>query len=366
MPLARRLAALATSLTLAVTAVACGAEDEPAKKAKKAPEASAADLGAVKGYLLDHTERLVADTGRLRRDAEAYHALAKDANFDYDALLAEDRDALAAAVERLQRDYRAANPSYERMEGVVAGVPELADYDVTIDAGGDASEPDSAVPFTLKTPEGRTFRQPGNFFFLVETSVFGTEAKFTAKDVEPDLDGDGRVAFGEAVPDADFLMTATREFEKTAKELDAAARAWTPSEADAFNALVVMTPTMSEYFEAWKNSRFVAGEAATETAFAGASRLQDIADILSGLEVIYENVEPRIAEASGDQAEQTQRSLDRLQTYAARLRDEERGGKRFTPEEAETLGTDAQEQAEAIAGQVSQAAGRLGIELQEA
>jgi hypothetical protein len=40
-----------------------------------------------------------------------------------------------------------------------------------------------------------------------------------------------------------------------------------------------MTPTMSEYFEAWKNSRFVAGGQAGEKAFAAASRLQDIADI---------------------------------------------------------------------------------------
>ena len=58
-----------------------------------------------------------------------------------------------------------------------------------------------------------------------------------------------------------------------------------------------MTPTMSEYFEAWKNSRFVAGDKATEKSFVGASRLQDIADILSGLELIYANVEARIAEA---------------------------------------------------------------------
>ena len=361
-----RLGAVATTLLLTLATGSCGG-DEPAQEAKPAPQAPAsADLGAVKAYLLDHTTRLVADTGRLREEAEAYHALAEGAGFDYEALLAQDRERVAASVERLQEGYLAANPSYERMEGVVAGVPELADYDVTIDAGGDASDPENAVAFSLTTPEGRTFRQPGNFFFLVETSAFGTEERFTARGVEPDLDGDGSVTFGEALPDADFLVTAAREFETTARELDASAREWKPTEADAFNALVVMTPTMSEYFEAWKSSRFVAGDAATETAFVGASRLQDIADILSGLEVIYANVEPRIAEASGAQAEQTQRSLDRLHAYAARLRDEERDGRRFTPEEAETLGTDAQEQAEAIAGQVAQAAGQLGIELQEA
>jgi hypothetical protein len=78
------------------------------------------------------------------------------------------------------------------MEGVVAGVPELADYDVIIDAGADKSDPENAVPFSLETPNGRTFEQPGNFFALVETSAFGTEPKFTAKGVRPDLDGDAR------------------------------------------------------------------------------------------------------------------------------------------------------------------------------
>ena len=97
------------------------------------------------------------------------------------------------------------------------------------------------------------------------------------------------------MPDADFYVTAARDFETTAKELDAAAREWQPTPQDAFTALVVMTPTMSEYFDAWKNSRFIAGDKAKEKAFVAASRLQDIADILGGLETVYDNVQPRIA-----------------------------------------------------------------------
>ena len=64
----------------------------------------------------------------------------------------------------MQDTYIDANPAYEEMEGVVAGVPTLADYDVIIDAGSDKSDPENAVPFTVKTPAGRTFEQPGNFF----------------------------------------------------------------------------------------------------------------------------------------------------------------------------------------------------------
>ena len=73
------------------------------------------------------------------------------------------------------------------------------------------------MPFNIKTPAGETFKQPGNFNFLIETSLFGTEPKFAAKGVEPDLDGDGKVEFGEALPDADFFVAAARDFETQAK-----------------------------------------------------------------------------------------------------------------------------------------------------
>jgi len=204
-------------------------------------------------------------------------------------------------------------------------VPSLADYDVIIDAGSDKSDPENAVPFTVKTPAGKVFEQPGNFFFLV---------------------------------------AAAKDFATNAKELDESASSWQPTEQDAFTALVVMTPTMSEYFEAWKNSRFVAGDQATEKAFVVASRLQDITDILGGLDLIYASVKPQISSVSSAQANQTGQSLQQLHDFAQKLRDEETGGRRFTADEAETLGSDAQGRAESIAGQISQAAGKLKIPLE--
>jgi hypothetical protein len=369
MPLKSSLRAAAPlAVAAALLMSACGSDEEESAGGGTATATTAEEAdeyGAVKSYLADHTALLVTETGKLREGAQRYYDLAESVDFDYDALLSEHADEVAPIIAKLQSDFRAANPAYEEMEGVVAGVPELADFDVIIDAGGDASDPENAVPFTITTKAGKEYKQPGNFFFITETSIFGTEPKFSAKGVEPDLDGDGKVAFGEALPDADFLLAATTDFETTAKELQAAGKAWTPEASDVFTAVVVMTPTMSEYFEAWKNSRFVAGSKATESGFVGASRLEDIASILGGLVVIYDNIEPQIAEEDPDQAEQTGVALDELLAYVEKVRDEEKGGKRFTAEEAETLGTDAQEQAEAIAGQVSQAAGKLNIELEE-
>ena len=356
------LLAVLTSLVLA----ACGGsnDDTAADKPTAKPASTEPGLGAIKGYLLDHSRALVASTSEMEAQGKAYYALAQSVDFDYDRLLAERRDETRTQVERLQATWRKANPEYEEMEGVVAGVPELSEFDVIIDAGSDASDPESAVPFDVKVPDGPTLEKPGNFFFLTETSLFGTNKAFQAKGTTPDLDGDGKVAFGEAVPDARYVLAFTRDFAAQARKLDAASKAWTPERADAFQALVTMTPTMSEYFGQWKTSRFVAGSKAKEASFAGASRLQDIEDILSGLVLIYDNVQPAVAEADPAQAEQTGRDLKRLLAFAVDLHDREERGTKFDAEQADTLGAQAQGQAEAIAGQVSQAAGQLGIELE--
>jgi hypothetical protein len=356
--------ALATAACSLALLAACG-DDKSSDENKGTATAKGEDLAAVKTYLLEHTERLVNDSTASRNNAEAYYKLAKSVDFDYERLLDEHRAEVQSLVRQSQRDFVKANPAYEEMEGVVAGVPSLADYDVIIDAGGDASDPENAVPFDLKTPAGHTFKQPGNFNYLIETTAFGTEPRFQAKGVRPDVDGDGKVEFGESVPDADFYVAAARGFEKYSRELDDAARDWQPTSTDALTALVVMTPTMSEYFEAWKHSRAVAGNKATEKAFVAASRLQDIADILGGLVLIYDNVEPLVAKADRQQAAQTRQSLNKLLAFAAELRDKEAAGRKYTAEEADTLGAQAQERAEAIAGQITQAAAKLNIEIQE-
>ena len=98
--------------------------------------------------------------------------------------------------------------------------------------------------------------------------------------------------------------------------------------------------------------------------FVAASRLQDIAGILNGLVLIYDSVEPAVTDANAAQARQTGGDLEGLHRFAVELRDQEAGGRRFTAGEADTLGSDAQDRAEAIAGQVSQAAGQLGIKLE--
>ena len=118
------------------------------------------------------------------------------------------------------------------------------------------------MPFDLELSDGRTLAQPGNLYNLTEGALWGTLPAELPQSVPADLYGNGAEDFGEVLPDARFLLAASQAFDRYANELAKAAEAWEPTESDAFTALVVMVPTMSEYFGQWKESRFVKGAAA--------------------------------------------------------------------------------------------------------
>ncbi len=358
-----RFALTLTALALAAPIAGCG--DSDSSDESTSAGASAAELAPVKSYLTDHSADLVEQVGLLKANADEYYDLAKSVDFDYERLLAEHGDEVEQILEDSKDVFVVANPAYEQMEGIVAGVPRLAHYDVDIDAGSDASTPEDAVSFSLTTPDGKQLKQPGNLFFLTETALYGTNPDLEAKGVKADVNGDGKVEFGEGLPDANIYKATLDEFDKQAKSLNEDAAEFEPTPSDALTSIVIMTPTMSEYFEAWKNSRFIAGEGAEELGFVATSRLSDIADILGGILVTYDGMEPMIAGENAQQAKQTRKELESLVAFASDLRDREADGEKFTAKQADALGAQAQSQAEAIAGQVTQAAKQLEIELQE-
>ena len=119
-----------------------------------------ANLAPTKTYLLKHTAKLRGFTTRFQREANRYYALAKASDFDYAALWASKRSAVRPILARAKALWIEGNPYYERVEGVVAGTPSLAVYDVILDAGSSAKEdPASAVPFDLKLADGRVLAQ---------------------------------------------------------------------------------------------------------------------------------------------------------------------------------------------------------------
>ncbi len=360
----RTKAAIALAALALAAGLAAGCGDSEGDGETTAA-ASSAELAPIKAYLTDHAAELVEQAERLKDYGDEYYALAESVDFDYDALLEEHGEEVEQILTDSKQAFVAANPAYEEMEGIVAGVPRLAQYDVDIDAGSDASTPEDAVSFTLTTPQGEKLKQPGNLFFLTETALYGTNPDLQAQGTQPDVDGDGKVEFGEGLPDADIYKATTDEFLRQAESLEQDAQEFEPTHSDALTSIVVMTPTMSEYFEAWKNSRFIAGEDATEEGFVATSRLSDIADILGGILFTYDGIEAAIAAENPQQAKQTRKELQSLVDFAADLRDREANGEQFTAKQADALGAQAQAQAEAIAGQVTQAAKQLEVELQE-
>jgi hypothetical protein len=341
----------------AVVAAAALAADAAPASPVGTPGAS---FGPVKSYLLRHTALLSGFTNDFRAVADRYYAAARRSGFDYSSLARTP--SVRRDLVRAKAIWVRGNPYYERVEGIVAGTPSLAVYDVILDAGSSAQEdPASAVPFDLTLPNGKVLRKPGNLYNLTEGMLWGTLPALVA--ARADLDGDGKREFGEVLPDANALKAAADAFVLYAGKLDRAARAWRPTSSDAFTAVVVMVPTMSEYFGQWKTSRFVLGDRASSESFNVVSRLSDIGDILGGLRVIYSGIGPAIAKVDTAQAAQTRRDLDSLHRYVARLRTQERTGRRFTPQQADVLGREAQERATAIAGQVAQAAARLKVKI---
>ena len=354
-------------IVLFVTLLATACAPNPAAVVSTtAPAESRADLSGIKSYLLDKGEALGERSLALQEASNRYYALAVSAAFDYAALWAAQPAEVSAALQDAKTAWLAASPLYEQMEGIVAGVPSLSQYDVVLDAGASGAEdPENAAPFDLELPDGRVLAKPGNLFGILESALWGTEPEYTRTEVEPDLDGNGAVDFGEALPDANVLKGAADLFQQFVTEMGAASQAWEPTESDSFTALVVMIPTMNEYFNSWKNSRFVAGDQFTQRDFVAISRLSDIQDILGSLQVVYQGVEPLVGTVSTDQADQIETSLADLKSFVAGVHSEESSGKRFSPEDADILGAEAQDRATALAGQIAQIAARLNIQIEE-
>jgi hypothetical protein len=363
---APRLLAILTGIALLLNACSQPAAPiEPTAVSRVAqPETAKADLSGIKNYLTGKTGELKAAITDLKSQSDAYYEAAKSTNFDYAALASQAET--ASRIQGLRAAWIKSSPLYEQMEGIVAGTPSLAQFDVDMDAGTSAADdPEGSVSFDLTLPDGRVLQKPGNLFGITESTIWGTFADFRAQNVTLDVDNDGTIGFGDALPDANVLKGGVDELAAQASKLNDAALAWQPTESDAFTALVVMVPTMTEYFNSWKSSRFIAGDQSEQRDFVAISRLADIQNILGSLEIVHQNVSPLIKTVDEAQDTQIGKGLANLKAFVGDVYTQEQSGKRFTAEEADLLGKEAQDRATAITGQVTQVAAKLNIAIAE-
>ncbi|MFN8529705.1 MAG: imelysin family protein [Anaerolineae bacterium] len=327
--------------------------------------AAQSDLANVQTYLIEKVSALRDEAERLEAATADYFTLAESAAFDYDALWGANPDAVKTALAEARDAWIVASPLYEQVEGIVAGVTSLSEFDVILDAGvSGAEDPENGVPFDLTLSDGRVLERPGNLFGVLESTLWGTRADYSSG-IAADLNGNGELEFSDLLPDAQVLAAAAETLHSYTSDLVAAAEAWEPTAEDAFTALVVMTPTMSEYFASWRDSRFVSGDNSTQAEFVVISRLADVEDILSGLQVVYEGVSPMVITVDAAQDQQIRAGLLDLQVFVAELHAQELAGEVFTPEAADLFGNEAQFRAQAITGQITQAAALAGIDVSE-
>jgi hypothetical protein len=334
--------------------------------AQESTPAGEADLAALKTYMQDQSAKMKAGTAEVLTFAQQYYDLAKAENFDYQKLWDEHGAEIQPLLEQARKDWsEVAHGNYELNEGMVAGIPSLAYYDVLIDAGPSKEDDASgALDFQVKLPDGQVLDKPGNLFhYLTEPALWGTEDALVGLRI--DMDGDGTIELGEALPNANVLLGSAQALDDAAAKLQTATEEWNPSLSDAFTALVVMIPTMQGYFNDWKNSPFVLGDKSTQRGFVANSRLVDVLGILDGLQLTYSKVSPLIAQSNSGLESQIKTELDGMITFVQDLHTQEDAGTRFTPEQADLFGTELQTRATSLAGQITQAASLIGVAIQE-
>ena len=263
---------------------------------------------------------------------------------------------------------RAANPAYEEMEGVVAGVPELADYDVIIDAGARRERPRERRPVQIKTPAGKDV-QAARQLLLPDRDLalrHRAEVRRQGRRARPRRRRQGRLrrgAAGRRLPTSPPRATSS----KHAKELDASAR---EVDADARTLHRARRDDADDVASTSRRGRTRASSPATRprrTASSPPRACRTSPTSSAASCVIYDSDRAEIAEESTPRRPtQTGATWTSCTRSPRRCATRRRAASSSPPSEADTLGTEAQERAEAIAGQVSQAAGQLGHQAREA
>lgn len=318
-----------------------------------------ATLG-VKAYLVDVATRMHGAAKEFEKNAHEYQQLIDGAGGDYRLAWKNSAPQLRALVEKMRENYKAMDSfGYENVEGIVAGVHRFADFDVYLDAGvpqSDAGSSSPVAPVVLKTSTGRSIEHEGCLFtYIIEPALWGGNAHYV---IALDLDGDGKIAAHESLPQADVLAAAAVDVRKKIGELLAAAGKWQPTTEDCFAAIITMTPTLSGYFEDWKASRYAPENSGK---FSAVSRVSDMRGIMSSVALLYRAVDPAVEKKDGALAKSIGHGFADILSFIDRVEAREKKV-RITDVEIEELTARAKARADKLVPQVEQAAALLDLQ----
>lgn len=317
-------------------------------------------LENVKQFTVEHSRALSAQAGLVEQALSTYAGTIEAHKGDYAAAWAANGPELSRQVANVRDLWLETSNRYETIEGIVAGIPEMAKYDLILDAGNPGTESEDVAEYDLTLPDGTVLPRPGNLFHGITEPLFWGMSESGIR-LPADLDGDGKIVRGEMLFDANLGLGAARALAFWAAALEADMTSWKPNRADAFTSVAVMTPTVGDYFGEWKESQFISGEIG---AFVARSRLVDVIGIMSGCRKMYaEAISPVVAASDGDLDSRITASFEELLGLVEDTYAREQAGAEFGVEEADALGNEAQDIADRIVAMVLQAAAKNGVEI---
>lgn len=314
--------------------------------AQERPPSSVAE---VKDYLVSVVEKMSVASGDLVRNSAEYSELIGKHGSLKEAQSAEAAR-LDALVLKMQENYKAIDSfGYETVEGIVAGVEALADYDIYLDAGVPASEgPDDVAPVTLELGGGEKIDREGALFtYIIEPALWGGDDRWVAE------------VGGKKLPRPEILSAAAKDADRKIGELKRDSLAWTPTPEDLFGAMVLMTPTLSDYFEDWKESRFTEDKSGR---FQAVSRISDMRGIMSSCAVMYQAVIPLVEPRDRALAKSVDLGFDGILSFISLLEKREQEGA-LKEAEIDELAAQAKEKTDKLVPQIEQSAAIAGIKI---
>ena len=322
--------------------------------------ARAAEVTEVKSYLVSALEKMKRASADFVTTSAEYSALVSASGSPEKAFAAKKGE-VQKLVGRMQDQYKAMDSfGYETVEGIVAGVEKFEAYDVYLDAGlpKGKGKPEETSPLKLKLSTGETIdREGSSFTYIIEPALWGGNKKWV---VPVDLDGDGKIGARESLPRPELLTAVAADTDKKIGELLADARAWQPTVADCYQAMVAMTPTLSDYFEDWKESRY-SKEASGR--FYAVSRISDMQGIMKSCAVMYRAVESGVKPKDKALAKTIDTGFKDIFTFLDDLEAREKQGKNIKPAVIDEMANQAKSKTDKLVPQIKQAAALSGVKI---
>ncbi|HEY8900982.1 MAG TPA: imelysin family protein [Chthoniobacterales bacterium] len=310
-------------------------------------------VDGVKTYLVDTVTKMDSAAHDFEKSAKAYAAIIDENGGDYAKAYAAKKTEIDALVKAMQDDYKAMDSyGYETVEGIIGGVESFTHYDRDLDAGVPKAEgAENIAEITLELRNGDKIDQQGSLFtFIIEPTLWGGDKRW----VTPiDLDGDGKIAPRESLPKAEVVLAASTDVAKRIDALLADAKAWKPSNGDCIAAMITMTPTLSDYFEDWKESRYSATQSGR---FYAVSRVSDMRGIMGSCAIMYQAVDPVVAQKDAALAKSIRSGFTGITAFLDKIDAREKAGAdTIQLAEIDEMASQAKEHTDKLVPQIEQA-----------